>query len=59
MATGLSSAGTGFVFLFIEAMIDAGVQIGLTRIQAQELTLHREHLSYTMSRNTQRESMRE
>ena len=59
MATGLSSAGTGFVFLFIEAMIDAGVQIGLTRIQAQELTLHREHLSYAMSRNTQRESMRE
>ncbi len=40
MATGLSSAGTGFVFLFIEAMIDAGVQMGLTRTQAQELTLH-------------------
>jgi len=40
MATGLSSAGTGFVFLFIEAMIDAGVQIGLNRTQAQELTLH-------------------
>ncbi|MEA5524260.1 pyrroline-5-carboxylate reductase dimerization domain-containing protein [Nodularia spumigena] len=28
MATVLSSAGTGFVFLYIEAMIDAGVQIG-------------------------------
>lgn len=40
MATALSSAGTGFVFLYIEAMIDAGVQIGLTRAQAQELTLH-------------------
>jgi pyrroline-5-carboxylate reductase len=40
MATSLSSAGTGFVFLFIEAMIDAGVQIGLNRTQAQELTLH-------------------
>ncbi|MBC1214595.1 pyrroline-5-carboxylate reductase [Trichormus variabilis ARAD] len=40
MATALSSAGTGFVFLYIEAMIDAGVQMGLTRIQAQELTLH-------------------
>ncbi|MCP6758268.1 MAG: pyrroline-5-carboxylate reductase [Fischerella sp. CENA71] len=40
MATALSSAGTGFVFLYIEAMIDAGVQIGLTRTQAQELTLH-------------------
>jgi pyrroline-5-carboxylate reductase len=40
MATALSSAGTGFVFLYIEAMIDAGVQIGLTRTQAEELTLH-------------------
>ncbi|HEY9901334.1 MAG TPA: pyrroline-5-carboxylate reductase [Candidatus Sericytochromatia bacterium] len=40
MATALSSAGTGFIFLYIEAMIDAGVQIGLTRTQAQELTLH-------------------
>ncbi|MBD2498500.1 pyrroline-5-carboxylate reductase [Nostoc sp. FACHB-280] len=40
MATALSSAGTGFLFLYIEAMIDAGVQIGLTRTQAQELTLH-------------------
>lgn len=40
MATALSSAGTGFLFLYIEAMIDTGVQIGLTRIQAQELTLH-------------------
>lgn len=40
MATALSSAGTGFIFLYIEAMIDAGVQMGLTRTQAQELTLH-------------------
>ncbi|MEH2230346.1 MAG: pyrroline-5-carboxylate reductase [Nostoc sp.] len=40
MSTALSSAGTGFVFLYIEAMIDAGVQMGLTRTQAQELTLH-------------------
>ncbi|QYX31909.1 pyrroline-5-carboxylate reductase [Sphaerospermopsis torques-reginae] len=40
MATALSSAGTGFVFLYIEAMIDAGVQIGLTRTQAQELVLY-------------------
>ena len=28
MATVLSSAGIGFVFLYIEAMIDARVQIG-------------------------------
>lgn len=39
MATALSSAGTGFIFLYIEAMIDAGVQMGLTHTQAQELTL--------------------
>lgn len=36
MATPLS-AGTGFIFLYIEAMIDAGVQIGLTRAQAKVL----------------------
>ncbi|TBR57068.1 pyrroline-5-carboxylate reductase [Westiellopsis prolifica IICB1] len=40
MATALSSAGTGFIFLYIEAMIDAGVQMGLTRTQSEELTLH-------------------
>lgn len=28
MATALSSAGTGIVFLYSKAMIDAGVQIG-------------------------------
>ncbi|MCW5318641.1 pyrroline-5-carboxylate reductase [Nostoc sp. KVJ3] len=39
MATGLSGAGPGFVFLFIEAMIDAGVKIGFSRVEAQKLTL--------------------
>jgi len=38
-ATALSGAGPGFVFLLIEAAIDAGVQMGFTRDQAQTLTL--------------------
>lgn len=38
-ATAMSGAGPGFVFLFIEAAIDAGVQMGFTRAQAQNLTL--------------------
>lgn len=38
-ATAMSGAGPAFVFLFIEAMIDAGVQMGFSRVQAQTLTL--------------------
>lgn len=38
-ATAVSGAGPGFVFLLIEAAIDAGVQMGFTRAQAQTLTL--------------------
>lgn len=38
-ATAVSGAGPGFVFLFIEAAIDAGVQMGFTHAQAQTLTL--------------------
>ncbi|MFB2879417.1 pyrroline-5-carboxylate reductase [Floridanema aerugineum] len=38
-ATGISGAGPAFVFLLIEAIIDAGVQMGFTRDQAQILTL--------------------
>lgn len=39
MATAVSGSGPGFVFLFIEAMIEGAVSIGLTRAQAQEMVL--------------------
>lgn len=39
MATALSGSGPAYVFLFIEAFIDAGVHIGLSRDVAQKLVL--------------------
>lgn len=39
MQTGLGGSGPGFVFLLIEAMIDAGVQMGFTRGDAQKIVL--------------------
>jgi pyrroline-5-carboxylate reductase len=39
MATGLSGSGPGFVYLLIEALIDAGVQIGFSRADSQKLVL--------------------
>jgi pyrroline-5-carboxylate reductase len=39
MQTGLGGSGPGFVFLIIEAMIDAGVQMGFTRSDAQTIVL--------------------
>ncbi len=39
MATGLSASGPAYVFLFAEALIDAGVHIGLPRDLSQQLAM--------------------
>lgn len=52
MATGLSGSGPGFVFLIIEAMIDAGVQIGFGRADAQQMVLQTIEGSVALMRAT-------
>ncbi|MCC6418447.1 MAG: pyrroline-5-carboxylate reductase [Gemmataceae bacterium] len=39
MATAVSGSGPGYVFLFIEAMIEGAVSVGLPRAQAAEMVL--------------------
>ena len=39
MVTAISGSGPAYVYLFLEAMIDAGVQLGLPRKTAETLTL--------------------
>ncbi len=52
MATGLSGSGPGFVFLLIEALIDAGVHIGFSRADAQTLALQTVEGSVALMRET-------
>lgn len=40
MATAVSGSGPAFVFLFMEAMIDAAVHMGFARKDAEKLVLH-------------------
>jgi len=39
MSTALSASGPAYVFLFLEALIDAGVYLGMTRDMARELAI--------------------
>ncbi len=52
MATGLSGSGPAFVFLLVEAMIDAGVQIGFARADAERLVLQTIEGSVALMRST-------
>jgi pyrroline-5-carboxylate reductase len=52
MATGLSGSGPGYVFLIIEAMIDAGVQIGFSRADALKIVLQTIDGSVELVRST-------
>ncbi|MBI1294827.1 pyrroline-5-carboxylate reductase [bacterium] len=51
-ATGLSGSGPGFVFLLIEAMIDAGVHVGFSRAQAERMVLQTLEGSVALARES-------
>lgn len=52
MATALSGTGPAYVFLFMEALIDAGVHLGFSRRVAQELVLQTIEGSVAIARET-------
>lgn len=53
MATALSGSGPAYVFLFMEALIDAGVHLGFSRRDAEQLVLQtvRGSVDYAMQSN--------
>jgi pyrroline-5-carboxylate reductase len=52
MATALSGTGPAYVFLFMEALVDAGVHMGFSRRVAQELVLQTIEGSAAIARET-------
>jgi len=52
MATALSGTGPAYVFLFMEALVDAGVHMGFSRRVAQELVYQTVEGSAIMARET-------
>ena len=54
MATALSGTGPAYVFLFMEAMIDAGVHMGFSRHVAEKLVLQTIEGSVAIARESKR-----
>ncbi len=54
MATALSGTGPAYVFLFMEALIDAGVHLGFSRHVAEELVLQTIEGALAMARRSKR-----
>jgi pyrroline-5-carboxylate reductase len=54
MATALSGSGPGYVFLFLEALVDAGVHLGFARPVAEKLVYQTALGSVVMARETGR-----
>ncbi|RME74614.1 MAG: pyrroline-5-carboxylate reductase [Chloroflexi bacterium] len=54
MATALSGTGPAYVFLFMEAMIDAGVHMGFSRRVAEQLVYQTIEGSIAFARDSQR-----
>jgi pyrroline-5-carboxylate reductase len=52
MATALAGSGPGFVFMFLEALIDAGVHIGFRRDVAEELATQTVFGAISLARET-------
>lgn len=54
MATALSGTGPAYVFMFMEAMIDAGVHMGFSRRVSEQLVLQTIEGSVAFARDSQR-----